>query len=131
MWHLLHVLQRNLKFASANYLGVEGMRDMDYVITTRELAKWAKEEGIDFASLEDGEYDNFMGDASGAGIIFGNTGGVMEAALRTAYEFITKEKSPEQLFNLTWRKTVSFCGSYDLPGRMFRWRRPTKGYHEG
>lgn len=42
-----------------------------------------------------------MGDASGAGIIFGNTGGVMEAALRTAYEFITKEKSPEQLFNLT------------------------------
>ena len=42
-----------------------------------------------------------MGDASGAGIIFGNTGGVMEAALRTAYEFITKEKSHEELFNLT------------------------------
>ena len=94
-------IRRDEMNASAHYLGVEGMRDMDYVITTRELAKWAKEEGIDFASLEDGEYDNFMGDASGAGIIFGNTGGVMEAALRTAYEFITKEKSPEQLFNLT------------------------------
>lgn len=94
-------IRRDEMNASAHYFGVEGMRDMDYVITTRELAKWAKEEGIDFASLEDGEYDNFMGDASGAGIIFGNTGGVMEAALRTAYEFITKEKSPEQLFNLT------------------------------
>ena len=94
-------IRRDEMNASAHYLGIEGMRDMDYVITTRELAKWAKEEGIDFASLEDGEYDNFMGEASGAGIIFGNTGGVMEAALRTAYEFITKEKSPEQLFNLT------------------------------
>lgn len=86
---------------AAKYLGIEGMRDMDYVITTRELAKWAKEEGIDFASLEDSDYDDFMGEASGAGVIFGNTGGVMEAALRTAYEYITKEKSPEILFNLT------------------------------
>lgn len=86
---------------AAKYLGIEGLRDMDYVITTRELAKWAKEEGIDFASLEDSDYDDFMGEASGAGVIFGNTGGVMEAALRTAYEYITKEKSPEILFNLT------------------------------
>lgn len=86
---------------AAKYLGIEGLRDMDYVITTRELAKWAKEEGIDFASLEDSDYDDFMGEASGAGVIFGNTGGVMEAALRTAYEYITKEKSPEVLFNLT------------------------------
>lgn len=86
---------------AAKYLGIDGMRDMDCVITTRELAKWAKEEGIDFASLEDSDYDDFMGEASGAGVIFGNTGGVMEAALRTAYEYITKEKSPEVLFNLT------------------------------
>lgn len=82
-------------------LGIEGLRDMDYVITTRELAKWAKEEGIDFNSLEDSDYDKLMGEASGAGVIFGNTGGVMEAALRTAYEYITKEKAPDQLFNLT------------------------------
>ena len=94
-------IRRDEMNASAKHNGIDGMRDMDYVITTRELAKWAKEEGIDFAALEDSEYDNFMGDASGAGIIFGNTGGVMEAALRTAYEFITKEKSPEELFNLT------------------------------
>ena len=94
-------IRRDEMNASARYHGIDDMRDMDYVITTRELAKWAKEEGIDFASLEDSAYDDFMGDASGAAIIFGNTGGVMEAALRTAYEFLTKEKSPEQLFNLT------------------------------
>ena len=94
-------IRRGEMNAAACYHGIDDMRDMDYVITTRELAKWAKEEGIDFASLEDSAYDDFMGDASGAGIIFGNTGGVMEAALRTAYEFLTKEKSPEQLFNLT------------------------------
>ena len=94
-------IRRGEMNAAARYHGIEDMRDMDYVITTRELAKWAKEEGIDFTGLEDSEYDDFMGDASGAGIIFGNTGGVMEAALRTAYEYITKEKSPEQLFNLT------------------------------
>lgn len=86
---------------AAKHLDIEGLRDMDYVITTRELAKWVKEEGIDFTSLEDSDYDDFMGEASGAGVIFGNTGGVMEAALRTAYEYITKEKSPEILFNLT------------------------------
>ena len=94
-------IRRDEMNAAARYHGIEDMRDMDYVITTRELAKWAKEEGIDITELEDSEYDDFMGDASGAAIIFGNTGGVMEAALRTAYEYITKEKSPEQLFNLT------------------------------
>ena len=70
---------------------------MDMVITTRELAKWAKEENIDFASLEDSDYDTLMGEASGAGVIFGNTGGVMEAALRSAYEFITGQPAPEAL----------------------------------
>ena len=94
-------IRRNEMNAAAKYLGIDDMRDMDYVITTRELAKWAKEENIDFASLLDSDYDDFMGEASGAGVIFGNTGGVMEAALRTAYEYITKEKSPEQLLNFT------------------------------
>ena len=94
-------IRRDEMKAAGRYHGIEDMRDMDHVITTRELAKWAKEEGIDFASLEDSSYDDFMGDASGAGIIFGNTGGVMEAAVRTAYEFITKEKSPEEILNLT------------------------------
>lgn len=93
-------IRREEMNAASRYLGIEGLRDMDYVITTRELARWAKEEGIDLGDLADSNYDDFMGEASGAAVIFGNTGGVMEAALRSAYEFITKEKSPEQLFNL-------------------------------
>lgn len=85
---------------AGKYLGVEGMRDMDYVITTRELAMLAKDENIDFAALEDAAFDDFMGLGSGAGVIFGNTGGVMEAAIRTAYSFITKEDVPENLLQL-------------------------------
>ena len=86
---------------AGKYLGIEGMRDMDYVITTRELAKWAKEENIDFASLEDSSFDPLMGEASGAGVIFGNSGGVMEAALRTAYEIMTGQSAPADLLNYT------------------------------
>lgn len=86
---------------AGKYLGIEGMRDMDYVNTTRELAKWAKEENIDFASLEDSSFDPLMGEASGAGVIFGNSGGVMEAALRTAYEIMTGQNAPADLLNYT------------------------------
>lgn len=86
--------------ASARYWEKESLRDMDFVLTTRELAKWAKEEGITFDALTDSPYDDLMGRASGAGVIFGNTGGVMEAALRTAYEFITKEPAPAELYTL-------------------------------
>ena len=85
---------------AGHYYDDPNMRDMDFVLTTRELALWAKEEGIDLASLSDSAYDNLMGEASGAGVIFGNTGGVMEAALRTAYEYITGEKAPAQLYDL-------------------------------
>ena len=77
-------IRRQEMNAAGKMLGIPDMRDMDHVITTRELARWAKEEGIDFQSLEDSAYDRLMGEASGAGVIFGNTGGVMEAALRTA-----------------------------------------------
>lgn len=77
------------------------MRDNDYVITTKELIEWAKEAEIDFENLEDTSFDNLMGESSGAGLIFGNTGGVMEAALRTSYELIMKEKAPEDFFELT------------------------------
>lgn len=85
---------------SAAYHGVEGMRDMDYVITTRELAKWMKEAGIQLQGLPDGTYDSLMGNASGAGVIFGNTGGVMEAAARTAHYFITGENPPKEYYSL-------------------------------
>lgn len=88
-------IRREEMKASGAYLGIEDMRDMDYVVTTRELAQWARMRYIDFTSLKDSEYDRLMGQGSGSGVIFGNTGGVMEAALRTAYEYITGEKAPE------------------------------------
>jgi NADP-reducing hydrogenase subunit HndD len=65
---------------------VDGVRDVDYVITTRELAKMIKQANIDFAILGDTDFDDPMGEASGAGAIFGTTGGVMEAAIRTAVD---------------------------------------------
>ncbi|NCN86910.1 4Fe-4S dicluster domain-containing protein [archaeon] len=65
---------------------------VDYVLTTREAAKLIKHFNIDFKKLEDEKFDNPLGVSSGAGTIFGITGGVMEAALRTAYEFGTNEK---------------------------------------
>jgi len=93
-------IRREEMNAAGRYLGIEGMRDMDYVITTRELAAWAREEQIDFPSLEESRYDPLMSEASGAGVIFGNTGGVMEAALRTAYRYVTGEPAPEKLYDL-------------------------------
>ena len=66
-------------------------RDTDFVLTTRELARMIKENDINFLNLEDSEFDSPLGLGSGAGVIFGNTGGVAEAALRTAYHFITNK----------------------------------------
>lgn len=86
--------------AAGKLLGDPTMRDMDQVITTRELALWAKEENIDFDSLADSDYDRLMGEGSGAAVIFGNTGGVMEAALRTAYAFLTGQQPPQALLDL-------------------------------
>ncbi len=70
-------------------LGHDGMADVDAVITTRELARMIKQAGIDFVNLPDSDFDSLCGESTGAGVIFGATGGVMEAALRTAYETIT------------------------------------------
>lgn len=69
-----------------------GYQDVDWVLTTRELAQMIKEKGIDFANLPESDYDDPLGESTGAAVIFGATGGVMEAALRTAYEVITKQK---------------------------------------
>jgi iron only hydrogenase large subunit-like protein len=70
----------------------------DAVLTTRELIWMIKAFGIDFVNLPDGEFDSPLGYSTGAGDIFGSTGGVMEAALRTAYEKITGEKIQELEF---------------------------------
>jgi len=70
-------------------MGHDGLADVDAVLTTRELARMIKEANIDFANLPDGDFDSLMGESTGAAVIFGATGGVMEAALRTAYETVT------------------------------------------
>ncbi len=71
-------------------VNAEGLKDVDAVITTRELAEMIRRSGIVFTKLPDEEFDaDIMGEASGAGVIFGVTGGVMEAALRTVYHVLT------------------------------------------
>ena len=94
-------IRRDEMNAASGEAGIPGMRDMDHVITTRELARWLNEEGIDFDALQDGDYDQVMGPASGAGVIFGNTGGVMEAAARSAYYFVTGKNPGGDYLNLS------------------------------
>ncbi len=70
-------------------MNASGFRDVDYVLTTRELTRMIKESGLDFAGLPDEQADRLMSRYTGAATIFGTTGGVMEAALRTVYKLIT------------------------------------------
>jgi NADP-reducing hydrogenase subunit HndD len=77
-----------------------GYRDVDFVLTTRELAIMIKQAGIDFLKLDDQHYDRLMGESTGAAVIFGATGGVMEAALRTAYEIVTGREVPFDGLNI-------------------------------
>ena len=76
----------------------EDLYNVDAVITTRELAKMIKQANIDFEDLTDSEFDNPMGEATGAAAIFGTTGGVMEAALRTAQDLLTGKDLEEIKF---------------------------------
>ncbi|WP_232229092.1 [FeFe] hydrogenase, group A [Paenibacillus zanthoxyli] len=80
--------------AGRDEMNVDGLREVDRVITTRELAQLIKDKGIDFMNLPDEPFDSPLGKYSGAGTIFGATGGVMEAAIRTGYELITHESIP-------------------------------------
>ncbi|EGO64656.1 [FeFe] hydrogenase, group A [Acetonema longum] len=76
-------------------MAASGYHDVDAVLTTRELAQLLKDAGIDFDKLTEAEFDKPLGTYTGAGAIFGVTGGVMEAALRTAYEWVTGQSLPE------------------------------------
>ncbi len=73
---------------------VDGNPDVDFSISTRELAALIKTANIDFNTLPDEDFDNPLGESTGAGVIFGVTGGVIEAAVRTAYELFTGNKLP-------------------------------------
>lgn len=78
---------------------VNGNPDVDFAITTRELAALIKISNINFRTLPNEEFDNPLGESSGAGVIFGTTGGVIEAAVRTAYELHTKKELPRLNFD--------------------------------
>jgi iron-only hydrogenase group A len=75
-------------------MNASGVRDVDFVLTTRELARMIRQANLAFADLPDGEMDAPLGLSTGAADIFANTGGVMEAALRTAYEIVTGAPLP-------------------------------------
>lgn len=80
---------------------IDGLPSVDSVITTRELADMIKEAGIDFLNLPDREFDSPLGTSTGAADIFGITGGVMEAALRTVYEIVTGRELPFEKLHIT------------------------------
>lgn len=77
-----------------------GYKDVDYVLTTRELGIMIKQAGLEFDGLPEEKFDSFMGASTGAAVIFGTTGGVMEAALRTVYEVVTGREVPFDGLNI-------------------------------
>jgi iron only hydrogenase large subunit-like protein len=80
--------------AQRDEFNTEGVQDVDIVLTTRELAKMIKMSGLDFRALPETEFDSPFGIGTGAAVIFGATGGVMEAALRTVYEVVVGKAMP-------------------------------------
>jgi iron-only hydrogenase group A len=101
-----------------------GVRDVDVALTTRELGKMIRAAGIDFVRLPEGEMDSPLGLSSGAADIFANTGGVMEAALRTAYEIVTGRELPTA--NLHVQSIAGLSGvkeaSLTIAGTLPEWK---------
>ncbi len=97
-----------------------GHKDVDLTITTRELARMLKTRGIDLAKLEDGIADNPLGEYSGAGTIFGATGGVMEAALRTAYFLATGSELPDPKIDFVRGAKGIKKGKIEILGKEIR-----------
>jgi len=93
-----------------------GQPDMDLVLTTREISRLIKASGIDFAALPEEEADSLIGAYSGAGTIFGNTGGVMEAAVRTAYNLVTGENMVDVNINAVRGMEGIKKGEVDIKG---------------
>ncbi len=106
--------------AARDEMNTSGYQDVDAVITTRELANMIREAGIDFANLQDGEFDLPMGMSTGASTIFGVTGGVMEAALRSLSELV----DGKELAHVEFEQVRGFAGireaSVELAGKKVR-----------
>jgi len=104
-------------------MNASGVRDVDYVLTTRELGRMIHEAGIDFKGLPDDRMDSPLGESTGAADIFANTGGVMEAALRTAYEIVTGRELPFE--NLEIKPLAGLDGvkeaSIEIKGAVPEW----------
>jgi NADH-quinone oxidoreductase subunit G len=107
--------EANLPYQKSN-----GLQDVDYSITTRELAKMLKEGSVDLKFMPEESFDNPLGESTGAGVIFGATGGVLEAALRTVYEKFTG-KTLEDVNFMAVRGTQGIReASIDINGRTVR-----------
>jgi NADH-quinone oxidoreductase subunit G len=91
MVSIMPCTSKKYEITRSEEMHASGFQDIDVVLTTRELARMIKQAGFDFAHLPEEEPDHILGDYTGAGVIFGATGGVMEAALRTAHYFHTGE----------------------------------------
>jgi NADH-quinone oxidoreductase subunit G len=105
------------KFESARpEMNASGYRDVDLVLTTRELGRILRMSGIDFAKLAPSAFDSWMGAYTGAAVIFGASGGVMEAALRTVYEVVTKEELKDVNFTVCRGITGIKEAKVDLAG---------------
>ena len=100
--------------------GADGFDDVDSVITTRELARMIKQAHIEFVELEDSGFDDPMGEATGAAAIFGVTGGVMEAALRTAAETLEKKPLKELEFKEVRGKSGIKKATLNIAGKEIR-----------
>ena len=109
-------IQANGDMSSA----VKGTQDVDVVLTTRELARMIKQAGIDILSLADEDVDSLLGTYSGAGTIFGVTGGVMEAALRTAVAKITGKELPKVEFDAPRGMNGVKSAELDVDGKKVR-----------
>jgi NADP-reducing hydrogenase subunit HndD len=111
---------KKYEITRANEMFASGHQDIDVVLTTRELSRMIKASGIDFVNLQDSEADSILGEYSGAGTIFGTSGGVMEAALRTAYHLITGK----ELKNVDFMQTRGLEGiktaKIDIDGTEIR-----------
>ncbi len=106
------------KKAEANRpeMGRDGYKDVDYVLTTRELARIIKRKGIDFTNLENSKPFGTLASYTGAGAIFGATGGVMEAALRSVSEILDKKETPIEFKNVRGNSDIKEA-TYQIAGK--------------